>query len=340
MSEQNENNFPLNPPEDAGFDEIASATASGTVETVEESAVHVELHPAVAPRWHTFVLVVALLLFSWLGTRGELKDKLNPAIKNNVTASASGTSGKTAIKNNTEKTTMSHSERLLSYGTTVAFEFIFLGWVWFGMHLRGVPLRSLLGNQSYGWLRTIGIAAIFWIIAMVVLGTCGVSWLVAEKGIQVLRHPEHNSTVPVEKNNSGSKTTAKTTTTEEKPSNEKPASALLRLAPTNALECFLWLLLSMTAGLCEEIIFRGYLQRQFSNLFGKAAIGAVFSALCFGLSHGYEGARSMFLITIFGVLFSVLALRMRSLKPGMVAHAWHDLLTGYAIAALKATGVF
>jgi hypothetical protein len=322
-------NPPLNLPNDAGMEEVAAPIEVG-----------VGMHTAVAPRWHTFVLIVALLLFSWLGTQGELKGKLNPATKNNAAQSTSNPAGQTTSGKDAEKTTMSHNERLINYGTTLAFEFIFLGWVWFGMHLRGIPLSTLLGNSSCGWLRTVAVAAAFWISAMVVLGTCGVSWMAAEKGIQVLRHPEHNSTHSAEKNNSGASAIAKTTTDEEKSVDEKPASVLLRLAPTNATECFLWLLLSVTAGVCEEIIFRGYLQRQFSNLFGKAAIGAMFSSLCFGLSHGYEGARSMFLITIFGALFSVLALRMRSLKPGMIAHAWHDLLTGYAIAMLKAAGVF
>jgi len=45
------------------------------------------------------------------------------------------------------------------------------------------------------------------------------------------------------------------------------------------------------------------------------------------------------MLTVFGVLFSVLALYRRSLRAGMFAHSWHDLLAGLALALLKSTHV-
>jgi len=316
----------------------------GTLPASTGTNLPVDVHPAVAPRWHTFVLIVALLLFSWLGAKGALKGE-QPPNSNDHSAQSSGAHASKGITANSTKdavnsTAMSSNSRMLTYGTTLIFELILLGWVWLGMRLQQIPFQVLLGDRSYGWLRNIAIAALFWILALIVLSSCGIGWLVAEKEIHSFGHPEHHSSLFGTKENSDAYADKKSPLPDEKSSTEKPPQTVLRLAPTNVIECLFWLLLSVTAGFCEEIIFRGYLQRQLSNIFGKAAIGAGLSAICFGLSHGYEGARTMFLITIFGALFSVLALRMRSLKPGMIAHAWHDLLTGYTIAALKAAGVF
>src|SRR5258708_13851718 len=45
------------------------------------------------------------------------------------------------------------------------------------------------------------------------------------------------------------------------------------LLPQNQLEIFLWILTSITAGICEEIIFRGYFQRQFGAWTGNVSVG-------------------------------------------------------------------
>ena len=68
-------------------------------------------------------------------------------------------------------------------------------------------------------------------------------------------------------------------------------------------------------------------------------LGVIASALVFGGGHAYEGVRGMVLITVFGVLFSLLALYRRSLRAGIFAHAWHDLIAGLAIAMLRSNHV-
>ena len=56
------------------------------------------------------------------------------------------------------------------------------------------------------------------------------------------------------------------------------------IAPHTYLEAGLFVLLSVFAGLFEEIIFRGYLQRQFGALSQNAFLGIVASAAIFGLA--------------------------------------------------------
>jgi membrane protease YdiL (CAAX protease family) len=58
------------------------------------------------------------------------------------------------------------------------------------------------------------------------------------------------------------------------------------------------------------------------------------SSIVFGMAHGYEGAKRMMLITVYGFLFSALAESRKSLRPGMMAHAWHDAFTGMVMRVL------
>jgi len=100
------------------------------------------------------------------------------------------------------------------------------------------------------------------------------------------------------------------------------------LLPRAPIEIALWVVLSLTAGFCEETVFRGYLQKQFTALTGSAVLGVVIQAVIFGVSHGYQGLRNMILITIYGAVFGALALWRKSLKPGIVLHAWTDVFSG------------
>lgn len=104
--------------------------------------------------------------------------------------------------------------------------------------------------------------------------------------------------------------------------------------PLSRLELALWVFNSMTAGFCEEIIFRGYLQRQFIAWSGKPALGIILSALVFGGGHAYQGARRTILLAVFGALLGILAYARQSLRPGMMAHAWQDALFGVVNRAL------
>jgi membrane protease YdiL (CAAX protease family) len=110
----------------------------------------------------------------------------------------------------------------------------------------------------------------------------------------------------------------------------------MQLAPSTAREAAAWAALCLLVGLVEESVFRGYFQRQFTAWArGNVAIGVVFSALLFGAAHGYQGLRSMVLLAVFGVLFSLLAVARRSLRPCILAHSWNDLFAGLAFGILK-----
>lgn len=216
--------------------------------------------------------------------------------------------------------------RLATYGTAAATEAALLAWVAFGLRLRGIPFRSLTGKISGGLLaigKDMGAALLFWIAALILLGSVGVVWSRVEAAV------EHRQFAPP----SGEPL-------QVDPSQREALRVLAQLAPANGEEAAAWVLLCLLVGIAEETIFRGYLQRQFAAWArGKVAAGVIFSALIFGSAHAYQGARNMVLLTVFGVLFSVLALVRRNLRACAFAHSWHDLIAGLALALLKSHGM-
>jgi membrane protease YdiL (CAAX protease family) len=107
------------------------------------------------------------------------------------------------------------------------------------------------------------------------------------------------------------------------------------MLPHRGIELTLWIALSVTAGICEETIFRGYLQRQFMALTKSAPAGIVFSAAAFGAAHAYQGFRMVILICLYGAMFGILAYWRGSVRPGMIAHAWNDSLNGVLAGLMR-----
>src|SRR6266566_9319318 len=107
------------------------------------------------------------------------------------------------------------------------------------------------------------------------------------------------------------------------------------MLPHRGIELAFWIALSVTAGICEETIFRGYLQRQFMALTKSAPAGILLSAATFGAAHTYQGFRMVILIGLYGAMFGILAYWRGSVRPGMIAHAWQDSLNGVLASAIR-----
>lgn len=101
------------------------------------------------------------------------------------------------------------------------------------------------------------------------------------------------------------------------------------LLPRSNSERALWIVLAVSAGICEEAIFRGYLQKQFMALTRSVPGGIVLSAVAFGGAHAYQGAGKAAAITVLGVMCGLLAYWRGTTRPGMIAHALQDTLGGF-----------
>ena len=101
------------------------------------------------------------------------------------------------------------------------------------------------------------------------------------------------------------------------------------LLPRGHLEVVLWVLVALTAGVCEELVFRGYLLEQYSRLAGSRTAAAILQAVLFGISHGYQGWESMVTISVFGAIAAAAVVARRNVMPMIVAHALTDLSAAF-----------
>jgi len=93
--------------------------------------------------------------------------------------------------------------------------------------------------------------------------------------------------------------------------------------------------LSITAGICEEVLYRGFMIWYLTWYLGPWA-GAAASAVVFGLGHAYQGPRGVLLTALVGGFLAAVYWISGSLYPGMLLHALMDVHSGHlAYVALR-----
>jgi membrane protease YdiL (CAAX protease family) len=107
------------------------------------------------------------------------------------------------------------------------------------------------------------------------------------------------------------------------------AKSVDSLLPQSLLEILVWTATCITAGFCEEIAFRGYLQRQFRALGGNVALAVIGQGVVFGIAHSYQGWKSAIVITVLGILYGALFAWRGNLRANMISHAWSDFWEGW-----------
>lgn len=103
-----------------------------------------------------------------------------------------------------------------------------------------------------------------------------------------------------------------------------------RLAPHTRAELAWWVALSLSAGFCEEFIFRGYLLWAFQPIIGLAG-AAVLSVVGFAAAHAYQGANRAMATGVVAAVFTAVVLLLGSLWPAIALHALTDI--GHGVVA-------
>lgn len=184
-----------------------------------------------------------------------------------------------------------HVRLVWFYVLIIVWEWVLLSYVWWGVRKRGLTLRALVGGRwASPWdvAKDVGIGLTFWFL-----------WMFATIAF------------------------AKITGLTQQAPDEVRA-----MTPATGLGLILWAAISISAGFCEEVIYRGYLQRQFFAMTGSVPVAIIGQGLLFGIVHSYQGMFGVAVISVMGILFGLLAAWRRSLRPGMIAHAWYDGVIG------------
>jgi uncharacterized protein len=108
---------------------------------------------------------------------------------------------------------------------------------------------------------------------------------------------------------------------------EPPVHATLALLPRTPTERRLFTLVGVTAGVCEEWLYRGFFLAVVSALAGGPSTGVLVlvSAVAFGVAHVYQGPAGVALTAVLGALMATLYLQTGSLLLPVLLHAVIDL---------------
>ena len=102
---------------------------------------------------------------------------------------------------------------------------------------------------------------------------------------------------------------------------------VLWLLPESRTERAVFAVLSVVAGVCEEVAYRGYAIALLLPIFGAGSTVALTSVV-FGLLHAYQGPLGMGRTAAVGTVFAVGFLGAGTLWPCIIAHVVYDLVAG------------
>jgi len=104
--------------------------------------------------------------------------------------------------------------------------------------------------------------------------------------------------------------------------------------PSNSTERAWWVAVSLLAGICEEITWRGVQAGLAYKLFGNFWMAAFFCAISFGASHMVQGWKSAAIISGFAMGFHLLVWLCGSLYVAMMVHIVYDITAGITYGKL------
>jgi membrane protease YdiL (CAAX protease family) len=108
---------------------------------------------------------------------------------------------------------------------------------------------------------------------------------------------------------------------------------LLHLLPRSRRERWLFaLLVAPTAGIAEEVLFRGIALGRLGALLGSPWPAALLTALAFALCHAYQGPLGLARAALLGLVLAAPPVLGASLWPAIAAHTLLDLLGGLVLA--------
>ncbi len=185
-------------------------------------------------------------------------------------------------------------EKLVLYGTTIAFQWVLMGLVGWRAFARGVTSADLGLARRVGW-------------DLVVWSVVGTLLLGAFQWFNLRRVGRMSGAIP-----------------------DFMRRLAERVLPHGSVEFVPYCALALTAGVCEEFLYRGFVMGALTRagLYPSAVV--VISSVLFGLAHSYQGRSGVVGTTLLGLVFGIARLTFQSLLPLMVWHSGVDVTAGIA----------
>jgi membrane protease YdiL (CAAX protease family) len=188
----------------------------------------------------------------------------------------------------------SSKEKLVLYGSTIAFQWMLLGIVaWRAVAQGMTPLELGLGRNFDGSLLRSSV------LGATAFGTF--QWF------NLRRLGERKGPIP-----------------------ERMRKLSERLLPQRPIEAGPYAALAVTAGVCEEFVYRGFVMAALARIGWADWVVVTISAILFGLAHAYQGKSGVIGTALLGLLFGFARVLTLSLIPVVVWHSAVDLVAGVA----------
>ncbi len=202
--------------------------------------------------------------------------------------------GRARLKQLLAKPRVESAERLWLYGSTIAFQWLAAGVAAWRAWAHGFTAEQL----GLAFPGRIGLSAITAIGAALIVT---LQWLNLRR--------MGRSTSPL----------------------RRPLQALAeRILPQNTVELIPFFALAITAGLCEEFLYRGFAMAVLSRTGLPVGVVILLSAVLFGLAHLYQGRAGFVSTMLLGILFGISRVALGSLVPVAAWHIGVDLVAGIA----------
>ena len=200
-------------------------------------------------------------------------------------------------RNHAAKTiaTVPHATRYL---TSIALEWVLLALVIAGIYQRREFLRRSFSNCGQTWMQSIGLGAVVYVLGIVAVASVGIALLATPLG------------------------------------RARNTEVVFALLPHTPREFVLWFCVSLTAGICEELIFRGYLLQQLTAWTRNEIAAILLASLLFGSVHLYEGLGAVLPLAALAVVYGFAVRKLGGdLRAVMVAHTLQDFLVAFLVLA-------
>ena len=102
------------------------------------------------------------------------------------------------------------------------------------------------------------------------------------------------------------------------------------ILPSTPREARLFVAIGITAGICEEVLYRGYLLWYLQSLLPRGVAIAA-AVVAFGVGHAYQGVRNIFATGAAGAIAMAVYLLTDSLLAPIVLHATLDIVNGFTL---------
>jgi uncharacterized protein len=103
-----------------------------------------------------------------------------------------------------------------------------------------------------------------------------------------------------------------------------------RILPQSMVDLFPYLALAITAGLCEEFLYRGFAMAVLVHVGLQGWAVVLVSSFLFGLAHSYQGRGGIVMTLLIGVILGISRIAYGSLVPAIFWHSAVDVVAGTA----------